>query len=475
MSEETGKPGAVRGDKLQSQPLKSDKVVKLDGRKKSTQKSDKPDRSQTIRNYFNAIMRSNPLSNWPEFPHRIFVFEDPLGNRLPTSIGESDVLSVLTEQAVTNLILQYSEVILLAYGPAMELRIHEAKEITSRWLANAKVIKHSQIAPVRFKSDEGYTWHRLDFDPLEGACPTFDEMFSRMDNPDTVQAWIGSLFVKEASRQNYLWLHGSGGQGKSSLSKFLSQLFGKSYRSEMVPDQSSKRFWTSGLVGSRLVVFPDCNESFFVTTSLFKSLTGDDDIRIEYKNQHPMSIKLDCKFMFISNERPNISGSRADTRRIVYSEILPLTKETKLIPTNQYRALLYAERAEFINKCLQKYYQIFPNHSDLSPENAAANESLQALISDNEEYLAEVFHEYFVIKDNYDQSLPETKKPHVTGLQVMQLTKALKWKRGTINKFYEYMERQSDKVYRVRTKKSRIVVGIIPKTRDNFRNERDDY
>jgi len=437
-------------------------------------RKDKPDRKTIIRNVYQAMLHDELLFHWPDFPHKLFVFEDQRGARLPVELTKGDVIRPMAHEAVTNLVLQFSELLVLSFGTELALKVAEAKEAASLWNANAPVLKHSQIAPVRFKSDKGYTWHRLDFDPEEGPSPTFDELTNRIDNADHVMAWIGSLFIPESSRQNYLWLYGAGGQGKSSISRFLARLLGDSYRSEMVPDRSSIRFWSAGLLGSRLVVFPDCESPSFVTSAMFKSITGDDPVKIEFKNESPVSLNLDCKLMFTANGKPHLSGSRADMRRIIYSKIAPLDLNTKLIPPSHYRSMLWEERKAFIHKCIGRYNLVFKDHGDLSLAEVSTQVGLADLIDDAEDWAEQVYSEFFRFSD-YTKNMNPATWPRTPLKYISRIAKEFGWKRRKVAKFYDFLERKSPKIVRYRLRNERGFYGILPASDATSGEQRTDY
>lgn len=430
-------------------------TVNLAVERHKRKKKDQINRSAVLRMYLKVMLKDPFAFTWPAFPKNLKSIQLDGESRIPTLVNKGDELEYLSSDGLFNLICQYSELVSLSFGHDLALRPSEIRDIAAQWLPLSEAIPESAIAPVRFMSESGYTYKKLDFDPNPYLdTPVFDEMINRIDNQALVMAWIGSLFVAESSRQNYLWLHGTGGQGKSSLSLFLKQCFGKAYRSEAVPDSSSKRFWASGITGSRLVVFPDCNESYFVTTSLFKQITGDDAVRIEVKGQSPMARDLTCKCMFISNNQPQISGLKAEFRRLILAEIQPLPEDIEPLATHIYLAQLWAERSGFIGKCLKEYSRVFHGHGNLSKAQTQSMAGLADLIADNEEWADEQFNQYF--KLDRDSQVP--------GKAFLAIARREKWKNTKLKKFYEYLERKASYVKRKRDIKGSFTVGLAFKS-----------
>ena len=156
--------------------------------------------------------------------------------------------------------------------------------------------------------------------------------------------------MKTSYMQQYVWLHGKGNEGKGSLNRFLQRVFGPAYCSKQ-PNESGDKFWTHELLGKRLVVFPDCNDQKFVTSGLFKSMTGGDPVAVEAKGEMSYTTRLNAKYLVLSNEKPQISSEKADKRRIIYCEIAP---REDLIDLN-FEARLWDEGGAFLGKCWSLY------------------------------------------------------------------------------------------------------------------------
>lgn len=255
----------------------------------------------------------------------------------------------------------------------------EASNAARYWFMYAPRLD-SPILPVVQKTEIGYNFHRLPWDFAPGLCPTWDEMFKRLQNAEAIMAWIGSLFIAHSERQQYVWIYGEGGNGKGAINRFLKRVFNGAYKSESVPERGDK-FWTSNLLNSRVVVFPDCNNYNFPTTGLFKQITGDDPIKVEFKGENAFSADLVCKLLFLSNRRPNISGQTSDTRRAIFGEIEAIVGAP--MPTKMYDALLWDEGPSFLYKCIKVYNELCPDSGFIPVD----REIVDDLVNDNEEQL----------------------------------------------------------------------------------------
>jgi hypothetical protein len=243
----------------------------------------------------------------------------------------------------------------------------ESDRIAKTVIYSAKLL--AEIPPaVLMKSEPGLAFHRVPFDANDFdffSMPVFEEMLSRCSNPEALCAFIGSIFVPRADRQQYLWIYGEGENGKSSLMRFLGRLLGPAYHADEVPQGHYDKYWTSAFVGKRLVAFPDCNSPCFPRSAKFKGLTGSDAIRIEGKYDKAFSTTLDCKFVFLSNEELIISDEKADTRRAIYVKMGAI----KGRPDPKYEEKLWAEAEQIVAYCLDIYRKYCPNNEQVPVQN----------------------------------------------------------------------------------------------------------
>lgn len=265
------------------------------------------------------------------------------------------------------------------------LLVRDARHIADMWRAIAKPIPLKDIASVRWLGETGYTWRRLPWELRPGPSPTWDAMLAKMTNAQAFRHWLGSLFFDQAQQHQYVWMYGEGNDGKGSINRFLAKVFGRSYRSKQPPAPNDK-FWTYGLIGARLVAFPDCNAQGFTSSGLFKSLSGGDPIDVEAKGKMSFTAKLNAKFLFLSNENPNISSEKADMRRIIYCEFLAGGVEDP-----EFEDKLWAEGGSFLSTCVHEYFVTHPRHTRIESD----GEGIGEIVSTNEEGFEQLFAEKF--------------------------------------------------------------------------------
>jgi phage/plasmid-associated DNA primase len=145
-------------------------------------------------------------------------------------------------------------------------------------------------------------------------------------------------------------MYGQGKDGKGTLNRFLARVFGGAFCAKTPPAKGDK-FWTFGLIGKRLVSFADCDDTKFVASGLFKSLTGGDPMPVEAKKQMAFTYMPVAKYLFFSNRKPEISSERSDQRRIIYCEFKP----ADVVDEAGFQERLWEEGGAFLTNCIVKY------------------------------------------------------------------------------------------------------------------------
>ncbi|MCB0421355.1 MAG: hypothetical protein KDD61_10175 [Bdellovibrionales bacterium] len=227
---------------------------------------------------------------------------------------------------------------------------------------------------ILLKSQEGLTFNRTDCDPVRMETPLFDELMLRVGNSEGLMAFIYSLFVPRSDDQQYVWMYGNGGDGKGALARFLQKLLGSAYHADRAAGATGNKHFTASFVGKRLAVFSDSNATKFVTTELFKEMSGGDHIKVERKYENALTLKLDTKYLFLSNSPPQITSKKSDIRRLILCWVNPIS----VTPDPQYESNLWNERSGILWKCKLAYEALTKNNGpikvDLSSTDQLAEE-----------------------------------------------------------------------------------------------------
>lgn len=389
-------------------------------------------------NIYYAMLTPAMVPHMEPFHVQLGVIQDDAQNRAPVLIGKDNVVKHLGPRAVADYILQYC--LDINHAARMPMTPPYARQAAEFFLSRAPVIQETHITPVAQKSDKGLCWHRLPWDlpKTPGPSPTFDEMLSRMDHPELVMAWVGSLLDAKADREQYLWIHGEGLDGKSRFANFLHRVMGPAARAENVPTTQERRFWASGLRGKRLVVFGDCDNGKFAGDGFFKRLTGDDPVRIEEKGVNAMDARLVAKFLFHGNVRPKIGTSRADLRRALIVEMRPV--QGAVCATRTYDEKLWDEGAHFLARCIAEYRRVCPDGGKI-PLSGEARDRVLELAEMNEEVWSPAMSLFRLVPVDTGQIIRD--RPHITPAGLSErLQDALRWPDHKVQDFKEYLRRK---------------------------------
>ena len=262
---------------------------------------------------------------------------------------------------------------------------YKVKNSVETWVSYTTPFSQT-IAPISIDPSEP-TYNRVKITPHPGKHPHFSDFLRRCSNSEALCAFIWSLFVKESNTQQYVWLYGDGGNGKSALGDFLSRCLGDAYMSKNAVNAYNNKNFSSSLVGKRLAVFEDSNSTRFVQSGSFKEITGGGLVEVEAKYEAPYSTRLFVKFLFLSNFAPELSSKKADLRRIILCHVLPIDGPLYL----DYNDRLWEERDQILHTCKLAYEKLCVNgFITTNEENLTANTNL------NEVQFLDVYDNYLI-------------------------------------------------------------------------------
>ncbi len=358
---------------------------------------------------------------WQPFPLKLYRWTDHMGESVPYAENRNGIVRKVSKDALHHMVAVYWRDVLTAGDRPMFLGTLSAQDLDKTrklWLGVSKPHK-DKFLTLGWHSEPRPALHKMAFDPIPGAslddCPLFSELMTRTSNRQTLMAWIGSLFDEHSQRQQYAWIYGGGGNGKSALVRVLLNALGPVGASENPPTRDAKH-WTVSLSNKRLVVFPDCNNVAFVGSGEFKQLTGEDPVRMEPKGQPVYYETLDAKFMVISNERPIIQSTRADLRRVLFFSVGDLPDAARV---ENYESQLAAEAPAFLSVCWEVYQTVSGGNSRY--EFIAGDQTEINEVVDNAEHEHESFVDGRIIRDVFSTTDSLQSKNYVLAERMKQL------------------------------------------------------
>lgn len=155
----------------------------------------------------------------------------------------------------------------------------------------------------------------------EGPTPGFDMFMQGVDpaSRETLMAAIYGTFDARCHLNQYIWMHGEGGDGKTSLLMAMAEYAGPSMYCSLNTDSAKSEFGLEECVGKRIVMFPDIQNGLSVKSGIVHKLTGHDPIPINRKNKPHISTVIDCVLWMAANSAPDVNFSnKNEARRCIY-------------------------------------------------------------------------------------------------------------------------------------------------------------
>ena len=180
-----------------------------------------------------------------------------------------------------------------------------------------------------------FTLNRVDFDfdaeaPPPARWVAFLEQLWPGD-PQSVaclQEWFGYLLTSDTSLHKMLLMIGPPRAGKGTIARVLKALLGEKNVGAPTLGKLGERFGLQDLIGKPVALIADARlsgraDAVAVTEELL-SISGEDPRTVDRKNRDPLTLKLNTRFIFFSNEMPQLGdASGAILGRLV---ILRLTR-----------------------------------------------------------------------------------------------------------------------------------------------------
>jgi hypothetical protein len=364
--------------------------------KKKKDKKEKPpskmEMFRTLADYINGGFTNLFTGECPKFPNKYHIQETIDGERKLLIEKKNQVVQYVQKKKFKSDVLRFIGNHLYHNDVLANMTERGSEEFYNAWELCTDTFK--DIPDFRFKSDPGLCFSRMPFDPISNdgsMCHKFKEICSRViSNEQAFRAFIGSVFVPESDRQQYLWIKGEGQDGKGATIRFLHKCLKAAAFNSEVPEQNDM-FWNASLPGKRLIIFADCRAPKFPASPKFKMISGGDAIPIREMHKTLYLSEINCKFMFASNIFPEITGQKSDQRRAIICEIA----DTDAPMSSTYENEMWAEEAPYIvGWCLDEYKRLCPNNEHIPVD----KEPGEAIASAESSDVCALFYEHFRIE-----------------------------------------------------------------------------
>lgn len=211
------------------------------------------------------------------------------------------------------------------------------------------------------------TYYDYELDITGAKTPATDKFFHDFFGNSALymKQFIGYTFYRShAPSQEMVFLHGTGGEGKSSFITMLIENYVTSDNRTALTPQSltSDKFAIVELLGRTLNASGDISEGFIDDTSVLKRLTGADASRGEYKGIQGFTFVSYAKHIFSMNEYfhfRDLSDGFADRLAIVPIEIGNQRLEGASFWLDHDLEAIKKESSAFVYSCIKEFMKVF--------------------------------------------------------------------------------------------------------------------
>lgn len=154
----------------------------------------------------------------------------------------------------------------------------------------------------------------------EGPTPNFDGFLTAVVPAcrDMLMAAVFATVFAPSLLNQYIWIHGEGGDGKSSFLNALMKFLGSRLCCSLGQTLNSE-FGLENAVGKRMVILSDVKTGLSVKSQLIHNLTGHDPVSINRKNKPIITKELKPIVWIAANEAPDVNfDARNEARRCLY-------------------------------------------------------------------------------------------------------------------------------------------------------------
>ena len=225
--------------------------------------------------------------------------------------------------------------------------------------------------------------------------------------------FCGYCMTRDIRQQKFLILVGSGGSGKSTLIRLLSEVVGSDNISSISLKELTQRFASYGLMGKLLNCCADLEVSALEDVSMLKKILGEDYLRGEPKGKDAVTFRNYAKLIFSTNELPLVLSERTNGfyRRLM---VLSMDMQPPIVRPDFFD-ILKADLAHFIHLAVEALEQMYESGTIAESVNSSEavnrlrqeSDTVEAWLADNcylegrenRSYLLENYQDYCIKAD----------------------------------------------------------------------------
>ena len=231
-----------------------------------------------------------------------------------------------------------------------------------------------------------------EFDEMAEYKATIAEQFLNGIFPDPCDremflAYAGYCMTLDTSLQKFMVILGIPGSGKSTVINMLIDAVGEENVSCITLQDLNERFTPTELLGRLLNACADLPKKALEQVDAIKRITGEDQVKGEYKGGKVFSFRSYAKLIFSANEMPRNLDERSEAfyRRLLAIEVMRKGPKIKDLKTG-----LRYSMPGFIRECMDALSRMYtterkidsPNSKKLVNEFHRDADSVQAFLED---------------------------------------------------------------------------------------------
>lgn len=199
------------------------------------------------------------------------------------------------------------------------------------------------------------------------------------DDFEMLLEYIGYCMTVDTRLQKFLVITGSGGTGKSTIIRLINNAIGKENVSGLSLQDLNERFNATNLFGKLLNSCADISSKAMEQVDVIKKITGEDQVKGEYKGGAVFFFKSYAKLMFSANEIP---VSLDDKTNAYYRRFLIIRIDMRCHEIQNLEDRLTESIDDFIYLSVMALYRMYQNGALAESQNSIDNVQELYMMSD---------------------------------------------------------------------------------------------
>lgn len=277
---------------------------------------------------------------------------DDNGNMLRSLIKSMIIQEVIT---ITRINRVYS---LIMANHALTVDSEEVNRYSSTWINFKNGMLDVETGIIHEHSPKYLSVNQIPHNYIPGLDieeSTFYKFLqSRIPDKDDQQMlfeFMGYCMTKDLIFQKFMLLYGLGECGKSTIVNFTTAIVGKKNTCSIPLQQLNDRFTTASLLLKLLNTCGDMSNKALTDTGIIKQISGDDNVKAEYKGGAVFFFQNHAKMMFSCNELPKVLDDKTNGfyRRLL---IVKFSEVGEFIPKLREKLQEETEIERVISGCI---------------------------------------------------------------------------------------------------------------------------